>query len=174
MEWTNRTFPNNIPWDYGYYVVSDTGAHSGTNADDALDVAAGSLDVDFSEPYFDIGTTGADDPDFTHGLGYSQSDDPNFMYCADNMTTNGADNWWIPICGLSGGSSGGPWMQDNNGNGSVMSVNSWGYTDGSPGMAGPKLNGNTAFCLFSEAQTISFGSVPTSDGNEGVTISACD
>ena len=53
-------------------------------------------------------------------------------------------NFWLPNCGLSGGSSGGPWVQPfTNGNGTIISVNSWGYTN-QPGMAGPKLSGTSA------------------------------
>jgi hypothetical protein len=86
--------------------------------------------------------------DATTALGYSYSDDPNFMYCAEDMTTEGADNWWLPNCGLSGGASGGPWLQPvDGGSGPVISVNSWGYTD-QPGMAGPKLAGTSAKTLF--------------------------
>ena len=43
LNWTTRTFPSNIPWDYGYYVVSDTGAHEGSASSDALDTAAALL-----------------------------------------------------------------------------------------------------------------------------------
>ncbi|HIG40742.1 MAG: hypothetical protein ABGY96_23100 [bacterium] len=37
--------------------------------------------------------------------------DPNFMYCAEDMTTVETANWWLPSCELSGGSSGGPSVQ---------------------------------------------------------------
>ena len=160
--WTTRTFPDNIDWDYAYYVVNDTGAHSGTSVgSDSLDAEVGSMSVDFSAPA--VG-------DVTHGLGYSYSDDPNFMYCAEAMGTEGTANWWLPNCGLSGGSSGGPWVQPmNNGNGPIISVNSWGYTS-SPGMAGPKLNGTSASCVFNSAQSTSFNSIPSSDGDEGVIV----
>lgn len=174
--YATRTFPNNSAWDYAYYVVEDSGAHSGTSASsEALDNATATLPVDFSQPFFDVGTTSTDN-DFTYGLGYSYSDDPNFMHCADNLSTNGATNWWIPICGMSGGSSGGPWVQPMNtstGSGQIMSVNSWGYTDGSPGMAGPMLNGTSAQCLMNEASTISFASIPSSDGDAGVSVNYC-
>ena len=50
-------------------------------------------------------------PDYTHGMGYSYSDDPNFMYCAEDMENMDAANWWLPSCDLSGGSSGGGWFQ---------------------------------------------------------------
>jgi len=142
LNWTTRTFPDNIAWDYGFYVVSDTGAHSGAGGSDALDVAAGTLTIDFSTP-----TTGAT----ATALGYSYSYDPNFMYCQETMATNGSANYWLDSCDLSGGASGGPWLQPlDAGNGSIISVNSWGYTTRS-GMAGPKLHGTSASTLFDVA-----------------------
>jgi hypothetical protein len=171
-DWANRTFPDNIEWDYAWYVVNDTGAHSGTAASsDALDVAAGTLTMDFTAPSVDDGNPGEGTPDFTHALGYSYSEDPNFMYCAEDMTTEGSVNWWLPSCDLSGGSSGGPWaqpMDESQGDGPVMSVNSWGYTN-QPGMAGPKLSGSSAQCVFGVATSTPLtGVVPTTDGDEGV------
>jgi hypothetical protein len=163
VNWTTRTFPDNIPWDYAFYVVDDTGAHSPgyMASSEVLDVAAGSLAPSFSN--VSLGSR-------THALGYSYSDDPNFMYCAEDMTTEGSDNWWLPSCGMSGGSSGGPWVQpmdESDGSGPIISVNSWGYT-GSPGMAGPKLVGTSASCLFAEAKTdTSVGASPP-DGKAGV------
>ncbi len=158
VNWTTRTFPDNIPWDYAYYVVSDSGSHSGNGSGGALDAAAGSLAIDFLPPYFNDGDKGPTSLDFTHALGYSYSDDPNFMYCAEDMTTQGADNWWLGSCGLSGGSSGGPWVQpmdEATGSGPIISVNSWGYRGGRSGMAGPILSGTTAECLFDAAKSSS-------------------
>jgi hypothetical protein len=160
--WTLRTFPDNIPWDYAFYVVSDTGAHShgsynsgadeftGTDSE-TLDVTVGSLPISFAEPNHDV----AGSSDYTYALGYSYSNDPKFMYCAQDMTTNGPANWWLGSCRLSGGSSGGAWVQPMNtstGSGPVISVNSWGYTVGA-GMAGPKLYGTSASCVFTEAKS---------------------
>lgn len=158
-EWTTRTFPDNVAWDYAYYVVPGSGAHSGAAADASLEVAAGTLPVQFTAPAVDR----ADSGDRTHALGYSYADDPNFMYCAEDMTTSGSVNWWLPSCGLSGGSSGGPWVQpmdSGTGTGPVISVNSWGYTN-QPGMAGPKLSGTSASALFQTAQT---AAVPDAGG----------
>ena len=172
VEYTTRAFPDNSQWDYAYYVVADTGAHTAgrTSAPDALDSAATPITVSFAAPA--VGT--ADSSDYTYGMGYSYSDDPNFMYCAEDMGTQGSINWWLPSCGLSGGSSGGPWMQNmtvNNGaqsGGVLMSVNSWGYTN-QPGMAGPKLNDgqSTASCVFATAKS---GNVASNagDGNKGI------
>ena len=159
QNWASRTFPANIPWDYAFYVVKDTGAHSGAAApSDALDTAAGDLTVKLDAP-----TVGA----FTHALGYSYSDDPNFMFCAQNLGTESTYNdYWLSKCDLSGGSSGGPWLQPvNAGEGPIISVNSWGYTN-SPGMAGPRLAGTTAGCVFGVAKAQSFDTVT----NRGVAV----
>jgi len=172
VHWTTRTFPDNIPWDYAYYVVDDTGAHSGSaSSSESLDVAAGALPVSFSTPYIDDGDPGAHSIDFTHALGYSYSEDPKLMYCAEDMTTEGAANWWLPSCGLSGGSSGGPWVQPMDlsvGSGDVISVNSWGYTN-SPGMAGPKLAGTSAECVFTMA-ILDSPALSGFDGEAGTTV----
>jgi hypothetical protein len=167
--WTTRTFPDNVAWDYAFYVVNNTGMHTGTAANSALETATGTLSISFAAVSHDDGVPGAASPDFTHALGYSYSEDPNFMYCAEDMTTEGAVNWWLPSCGLSGGSSGGPWLQPMNegtGTGTIISVNSWGYTN-SPGMAGPKLFNTSASCVYSEARLAPFpGNVP--DGDDGL------
>jgi hypothetical protein len=158
--WTTRTFPNNVAWDYAFYVVNDVGAHSGTaTSTNVLDVAVTAMGISFSSPT--LGT-------LTHGLGYSYSVDPQFMYCADGLTQESTVNWWLGNCGLTGGSSGGPWSQPFNtstGNGPIISVNSWGYT-GQPGMAGPKLAGTSASCVFAVAKSSSV--TTTTDGEEGV------
>lgn len=176
VNWASNTFPNNIEWDYAYYVVSDSGAHKGTStSSNSLDVAAGSLAIDFTAPNINDGDPSANSADFTHALGYSYSDDPNFMYCAEDITTEGTVNWWLASCGLSGGSSGGPWIQPmdtTSGSGLIISVNSWGYTT-SAGMAGPKLSVTTASCLFTEAKGISFASIPATDGDTGIVIDYC-
>ncbi len=173
VNWTTATFPDNIPWDYAFYVVdNDPSSHSPglTGSPDTLDAAVQALTIDFNAPNVDDGTAGATTPDFTHALGYSYSDDPNFMYCAEDMTTEGSDNWWLPSCGLSGGSSGGPWIQPlGNGTGPVISVNSWGYTT-SPGMAGPKLSGTSAHCVFDAAANTTAFPTNAPDGAAGYAI----
>ena len=176
VSWTTKTFPDNIAWDYALYVVDNTGAHQQgiTSSSDALDTAAGSLTVSFNAVNVNDGTAGAGTADFTHALGYSYSEDPKFMYCAEDMTTEGAVNWWLPSCGMSGGSSGGPWVQPMDsgaGSGPIISVNSWGYTN-SPGMAGPKLSGTSAQNVFGLAVTRCFPASDPGDGAAGVTYPA--
>jgi hypothetical protein len=148
VDWTIRTFPDNIPWDHAYYVVPDAGAHRGTPASsEALDEAVGTLTISIASP-----VTGAT----THALGYSYADDPNFMYCAEGLATESAyGDWWLDACDLSGGSSGGPWVQPMDtasGSGPVVSVNSWGYST-RPGMGGPRLDTAEAACVFANAKT---------------------
>ena len=128
VKYAATIFPNNNAWDYAFCVVSDTGAHTSgflTGFCDALDRAAGSMGLSFSEPAHDMN----DSSDFTSALRYSYNADPNFMYCAEDMTTtNGTINWWLPSCGLTGGSSGGPWVQPmSGGSRPIISVNSWWY-----------------------------------------------
>ena len=165
--WTTRTFPNNVAWDYAYYVVSDTGAHTPglSPASNTLDQAVVPMDVSFSSP-----TIGS----LTHALGYSYDVDPQFMYCADPMEALDSANYWLPNCGLSGGSSGGPWAQPftlSTGDGPIISVNSWGYT-GSPGMAGPKLFGTSASCLYTRAKSGALG-LTYADGDAGIVVASC-
>ncbi len=163
VNWTTRTFPNNVHWDYAFYVVNDTGAHQAgfTAVTNVLDMAINPMSISFSAPTLSL----------TDALGYSYDVDPQFMYCADTLQSLNSDNWWLGDCGLSGGSSGGPWVQPMNtstGNGPIMSVNSWGYTN-QPGMAGPKLSGTSASCVFSTAKSSAFGNF--ADGDAGVKAS---
>jgi hypothetical protein len=169
--WTTRTFPDNVAWDYAYYVVDDAVVHAQglTQTSDVLDVAAGSLALSFAMPNAET----ADATDFTHALGYSYDSDPLFKYCAEDMAMLDAANWWLGSCGLTGGSSGGPWVQPMNtstGTGPIVSVNSWGYTN-QPGMAGPKLVGTSAACLFGVAKTGPLSGTPA-DGDAGFAV-AC-
>jgi hypothetical protein len=156
--WASQVWPNNIDYDYAFYVVRDTGAHQGTAAPDALDVAVGSLPISFANPIL-----GSD----TYALGYSYNKDPLFRYCVDPLQTRG-NGWWLPNCGLSGGASGGPWvlpMDVTKGSGTIISVNSYGFST-APGMGSPKLFGTSAACLFSVAKSYGFNSVV----NQGIIV----
>ncbi len=184
QEWTTRTFPDNVAWDYAFYVVPDAGAFSNSSNNNGVIVESGSYPLDqtvtpmaisFALPFVasEPGTVATEA--YTHGLGYSYSDDPNFMYCAEDMTTESAVNWWLSKCDLSGGSSGGPWVQPMDaatGDGPIISVNSWGYTT-SPGMAGPVLSGTSASCLFDTATIAAFPVLPA-DGAAGVKVNYAD
>lgn len=138
-DWAANDWPNNIPYDYAYYVVT-LGGSNNTHLDNTLtpmDVA------------FDSGSVNA----FTHALGYSYSNDPNFMYCAEAVSYSSYDGWLLGNCALSGGASGGPWTQSTEsdlGTGPLISVNSYGPSRGKSYMGGPRL-GADASCLFARA-----------------------
>ena len=165
INWTTRTFPTTSPGD-AFYVVNNTGSHSGPARPRRW-----SRDLHAADQFAASPSTTASGAasDITSALGYSYDADPNFMYCAEDMTTtNGTINWWLPSCGLTGGSSGGPWVQPMSGaNGPIISVNSWGYTN-SPGMAGPKFYQTSTSCVFGAATTTAFANIPGGDGNAGV------
>ena len=156
--WDATTFPANIPYDYAYYVVPDADAHTdgaaGTSTADALDVAVPAMPTSFGPPTLEVTAT---------ALGYSYSDDPNFMYCEEPLDRESQyGDLWLPSCGLSGGASGGPWLQSAaDGTDVIVSVNSWGYTD-QPGMGGPRLDTTSAACTFAAASTQAF------DGRDGI------
>ena len=105
--WASRSWPDNIPSDYAYLVVSDVGSHYGgtdvsVNDEDALDKAVPALDITFRPPITGIQAT---------ALGYSGSEDPNFMYCTRNLsreTRLDRDGYKLNGCELSAGASGGP------------------------------------------------------------------
>lgn len=164
IDWTTSTFPNNIPFDYGFYVVYDE------NSDRALDNVAGSLPTGFFTPETDNLPAS-----YTHALGYSGDKDPFFRYCAESVTKKTSstgrgknrtvfDNWWLSQCGLTPGSSGGPWIQPMEldeysyqfGSGPIISVNSWKYSDDPLGMAGPRLDNSTAGCIFGKITASGF------------------
>lgn len=152
--WATNSFPKNVEYDYAFYTVLDGGrAHSS-----GYSRMSGTLDVD-TVPMrinFDL------DPekDFGVALGYSANKDPAFRYCTNAISSIKGVPWyknlWIDQCGMTGGASGGPWAinMDTSGVGTVVSVNSWGFTD-KVGMAGPQLrtsSGSLAECLFEKAK----------------------
>ncbi len=152
--WTTRTFPNNVEWDYGYFIVPATGAHLGAGANVALEAAVNELPIPFTNPVRGVRT---------FAIGYPFIVDPKLMYCADSLAVGKANvTWWLPACGLTGGSSGSPWVQPMNlttGSGPIVSVNSFGYTT-KPGMSGPLLDAS-ASCTFGVANSASVALVPT-------------
>ncbi len=159
-DWTRATWPSNIPYDYGIYVVSNTGAHAGGGAfTGALD-ALGALPITWDT---DTVTGGM----LTDAIGYTYKYDPQLMYCEQGLQAvsgvYGGEpyvNRWLSACRLGGGSSGGPWMAAMPaGAGPVISLNSWGY-QGRPGMAGPNLQLAEPRCVYDKASTAPAPSEP--------------
>eukprot|EP00899_Mesostigma_viride_P006257 jgi/Mesvir1/15632/Mv03237-RA.1 len=168
LSWAGTTWPNNLQWDYAFYVVPASRSHRAgrQEAPASLEEAAGSLTISFDAP---------DMRGATHAIGYSYADDPKLMYCANRIRRKPVD-WWLPECGLTGGASGGPWIQmapEADGWGSIVSVNSWKRVswagEAEPGMAGPQLSTKytTAKKLFEYATEIPLTSVLYLNGQGG-------
>lgn len=154
--WSEETFPFNVEFDYGYYVVQDK--PQTTHSGGFLPNLSGVLHEDVIPFEIDFETDALGE--FTAALGFSAAKDPGFRYCTKTMGTVKAiqsySNLFLDDCGLTGGSSGGPWSfdMDTSGMGTVISVNSWGFV-GRPSMAGPSLRtlgGSYAECLFERAK----------------------
>lgn len=150
--------------------MKNIGSHSGTStASDALATVVGSLPIQFSAPAVLSGPSG-----FTHALGYSYNNDPEFQYCAETLSsTSDFGSLALFSCEMTGGSSGGPWIQPMDiatGEGPIVSINSWGY-NGESGMYGPPLFGNSAECLFQKAENTGLTSLDTAgEGDAGVIV----
>jgi hypothetical protein len=55
-------------------------------------------------------------------LGYSYADDPDLMHCSEGLGSESSDqSLWLGSCGLSGGASGGAWLQPGDRSGSARS-----------------------------------------------------
>jgi hypothetical protein len=124
--------------DFAFAVVGP-GGKSGTAQ---LDATVGSFPITFSGNF--LGQK-------LYAFGYPAAGKyhgNDLVYCAGNVFTdefNGDDTWGM-ACGMTGGSSGGPWLSsfnENTGSGTVSSLNSYGYS-GVKNMYGPKFNANTA------------------------------
>lgn len=152
--WADAEFPENVGYDYAYYVVHDD--PDTTHTGGYLRGLTGILDHDVDAVKIDFDYRVKD---FTFALGYSSEHDPNYRYCSmDQSTIYGVswyENLWLDQCGLGAGASGGPWIadMDENGVGTLFSINSWGFDD-KIGMAGPSLrtqDGSFAECLYRKA-----------------------
>ena len=136
--WTSQPGLNSssLQYDWGFAVVT-TGGLSGTAQ---LDATVGSFDL--AVPGFTSGAQG-----FSFGYPaaapYAGAD---LTYCSQTLGEDanmGNVTWAMGSCGMTGGSSGGPWMSNfSTDRGGLSSVNSYGYT-GLIGMYGPKFNTNT-------------------------------
>jgi len=178
-EWSTRRFPSSVPWDYAIYVIPNVPeSHQPGYIYDRQPELSSTLEdvvtrfpIDFT---YDQKTAPAT---HTHGMGYTFSKDPDFRYCAKDLSTkygiSSYENLWLSVCDMSGGSSGGAWMKDtkDDGSGTIISINSWGYSS-STGMAGPNFytgGGSKVECLFERAKSVDFD-----DGKSGgIIVSDC-
>eukprot|EP00977_Amphora_coffeiformis_P014352 scaffold3978_cov199-Amphora_coffeaeformis.AAC.2 len=149
------TFIQGFQYDYGFYMAPDTDL--GHNNGPDRDTFGG------SGPYKSLVPMGISFADLDYGesahlFGYPGSRDPKFMYTegrADrSQLTQGGG--YVECSSLTGGASGGPWTQSDISNGRmvVQTVNSWGWTNGDPGMGAPPFNTGGAECVYQAANTV--------------------
>jgi len=105
-DWASKSWPKNIPHDYGFLVVDDVGSHQGPkHVDEALDNAVETLDVSFDAP--NLGNAG-------YALGYpgdrDRSTNPSDLrYCLQVLEErSNYGGYVLDGCGLMAGASGGP------------------------------------------------------------------
>lgn len=157
--WATRTWPNNIPWDYAFYSVPNSGRYTAgqTTVSAALE-SNGTMTISFSPA-----------SGYVTGIGYPYNYDPQLRYCAQTVSTS-SSGLFLSKCTLSGGASGGPWLTNATTNSRlIVSLNSWGYS-GRAGMGGPYLNsGNsTAQCVYDYANA---GTGSATSVTRGFTVS---
>ena len=127
-----------ITHDFAFAVVGPGTVRSGV--DPILDKAVGSYPLSTS-------ITSAGVKAYAFGYPAAQKFKGNdLVYCAGNTVIDPAFNGqtWGLLCGMTGGSSGGPWVFGFEGSNPVLgSLNSYGRS-GDPNMYGPKFNAVTA------------------------------
>ena len=154
--------------------MDDEGSHTGPTCrgTTALDQAVDAMDF----------VVGDSDPlvvnEYIYGMGYTAKFDPDLRYCSEMATTRDmyfGTTWWMDSCGMLGGSSGGPWIQNmdpQHGVGLVVGVNSWGYSSRA-GMGAAIIDADKARCLVNHARNLpditAFDN--TKGGNNGEFIS---
>lgn len=80
--WTAAEWPDNVAYDYGYYVVPAFGQHDGSPVgSESLEVVAGSLPMSFRTPTLG----GQASTDWGYAFGYSYREDPDLRYCAQEI-----------------------------------------------------------------------------------------
>jgi V8-like Glu-specific endopeptidase len=164
---TNPTLSNCNNTTYGCWTADALVVHSGyataggfntqaTLHDFAFAVVAaggksGSAQLDSTVGSFPLSTATISLPKRLAAFGYPAAGKyhgNDLVYCAGNIFTDdfNDDDTWGMACGMTGGSSGGPWLSSFDeaaGNsGTLSSLNSYGYS-GLKNMYGPKFNDNT-------------------------------
>ena len=134
--------------DFGVAVVAG-GGKTGTTTQ--LDTAVGGA--------YGVNTAAIATGTNVHAFGYPAAGrykGKDLIYCAGPtfQDVNNANATWGIACNMTGGSSGGPWIQGftQAGAGTITSLNSYGY-GGLSNMYGPKFNANTAAVISTAAGT---------------------
>jgi V8-like Glu-specific endopeptidase len=128
-------------YDWGFAVVGDGGKTSGANLQ--LDATVGTFGYQASAM---SANTVVDAFGYPAAQKYKGND---LVYCQGPIgfdSLNANTTYKLP-CGMTGGSSGGPWFSGFNAStgdaGTIQSLNSYGYS-GQSNMYGPKFNGDTS------------------------------
>ena len=133
--WVNDAFKNAksfndtaVTNDFAFAVMGPSISLSSSNKVGVLDAAVGSQPITFTRSLTtDLGTP-------TTSLGYPQAspyDGTTLHYCQNTLARDEYSKLTYRLpCGMTGGSSGGPWYSPlgTDGTGTVMSVNSYSYT----------------------------------------------
>jgi hypothetical protein len=141
------SFANAVTYDWGFAVVAQ-----GTETSALVESVVTPQDIEFSEYPFDATEAWA----FGYPAAKKWKGD-DLIYCRgpiDGDPYNNEDTYRLNECKMTGGSSGGSWLaefNDQEGTGTVFSLNSYGYT-GVNAMHGPFFNPNTA-ATYSAALT---------------------
>lgn len=171
--WRDTPWPGRLAYDYGLYVVEDTGNHIGTECgSDALDIAVPAQEVQVGTPV---------EGEHITNFGYSLAYNPDFRYCAESPITRdptpGVITLWMDNCGLTGGASGGPWMKsfdDKTGSGKIVSTNSWSLGTRT-GMGGPFIEESEARCLINAARDVDIDEMMANEeGEQGIFANCFD
>lgn len=139
--------------DFAFAVV---GAGGKTGVDPQLDAAVGS---------FALTSTQVSAGDTLFAFGYPAAGKyhgNDLTYCSGKIFTDSLNDnlTWGIACGMTGGSSGGPWLSGFNtstGVGTLSSLNSYGYS-GIKNMYGPKFNSDTQD-VYNRANSTTGGNV---------------
>jgi V8-like Glu-specific endopeptidase len=121
--------------DFAFGVVS-TGDPDGNQ----LDATVGSFGITYSDNALNT----------RYAFGYPAAGKyhgKDLTYCSGTIFTDALNDnlTWGMVCGMTGGSSGGPWFSgfsESTGSGTLSSLNSYGYS-GIKNMYGPKFNSDT-------------------------------
>lgn len=157
-KYQQAAFSLGFEYDYGFLVAED----ESPGMDVAPDRETFGGDVYKTLKPMPITFEGMEYGRTSHLFGYPGARDPLFMYSSgradESPITEGG--WYVQCSGLAAGASGGPWTQSDPSTGEIVvaSVNSWGWTNGDPGMGSPPYDTGGAECVYNNAITANLNS----------------
>ena len=150
-EYRNASFIESFQFDYGFWVAPDTDPGNNNGPEEEEE----GRDYSSLKP-MGISFDGLEFNNNTYLFGYPGARDPDFMFTEGPIETSplSEGGWFLPCSLLTAGASGGPWTQSDvkSGRMVVEAVNSWGWSNGDPGMGSPPF-GAGAECVYDAANT---------------------